>query len=78
MGFDRLIEAIAEKKNPTVAGLDPKLDYVPEYIRKQSFEKCGFTFVRQGEYVAKQLNQRFITREYIRLRDSSSGEYVGL
>ena len=41
-------------------------------------EKCGFTFVRQGEYVAKQLNQRFITREYIRLRDSSSGEYVGL
>ena len=39
MGFDRLIEAIAEKKNPTVAGLDPKLDYVPEYIRKQSFEK---------------------------------------
>ena len=43
MGFDRLIEAIAEKKNPTVAGLDPKLDYVPEYIRKQSFEKYGFT-----------------------------------
>ena len=43
MGFDRLIEAIAEKKNPTVAGLDPKLDYVPQYIRKQSFEKYGFT-----------------------------------
>src|SRR5699024_12686019 len=41
--FRSLIEAIAEKKNPTVAGLDPKLDYVPEYIRKQSFEKYGFT-----------------------------------
>ena len=28
MAFDRLIRAIDEKKNPTVAGLDPKLDYV--------------------------------------------------
>ena len=33
MAFDRLIRAIDEKKNPTVAGLDPKLDYVPEFIR---------------------------------------------
>ena len=29
MGFDRLIEKIAATQNPTVAGLDPKLDYVP-------------------------------------------------
>ncbi len=34
MAFDRLIRAIDEKKNPTVAGLDPKLDYVPEFIKK--------------------------------------------
>ena len=27
MAFDRLIEKIAEMQNPTVAGLDPKLDY---------------------------------------------------
>ncbi len=27
--IDILIEKIKEKKNPTVAGLDPKLDYVP-------------------------------------------------
>ena len=36
MAFDRLIRAIDEKKNPTVAGLDPKLDYVPEFIKKDS------------------------------------------
>lgn len=32
MSMDRLIEAILAKKNPTVAGLDPKLAYVPPQI----------------------------------------------
>lgn len=43
MGFDRLIEKINEKQNPTVAGLDPKLDYVPEYLKQKAFEKYGET-----------------------------------
>ncbi len=43
MSFDRLIEKIAEKQNPTVAGLDPKLDYVPDFIKKKAFEKHGET-----------------------------------
>lgn len=43
MGFDRLIKAIDEKQNPTVAGLDPKLQFIPEYIKKASFEKYGNT-----------------------------------
>ena len=33
MAFDRLIDNIIEKQNPTVAGLDPKLDYVPASIK---------------------------------------------
>ncbi len=37
MGFDRLIEHIREMQNPTVAGLDPKLDYVPKFIRDAAF-----------------------------------------
>ena len=32
-----------EKQNPTVAGLDPKLDYIPAYIREASYEKYGKT-----------------------------------
>ena len=32
---DLLIEKIKEKGNPTVAGLDPKLEYVPEFIKKE-------------------------------------------
>lgn len=43
MALDRLIEAIVEKQNPTVAGLDPKLDYIPTYIREASYEKYGKT-----------------------------------
>jgi len=34
MGMDRLIERIRLLKNPTVAGLDPKLSYVPGHIRE--------------------------------------------
>lgn len=43
MALDRLIEKIEQTQNPTVAGLDPKLDYVPEYIKRKCFEKHGET-----------------------------------
>lgn len=43
MSFDRLIKKIIETKNPTVVGLDPKLDYVPEFIKQECFEKDGQT-----------------------------------
>ena len=41
MSFDRLQEAIIAKKNPTVAGLDPKPEYVPARIRKECYDKYG-------------------------------------
>ena len=43
MSMDKLIEKIVEKQNPTVAGLDPKLSYIPEHIRSASYEKFGKT-----------------------------------
>lgn len=43
MGFDRLCTAILEKNNPTVAGLDPKLDFIPAFIKEASFRKYGNT-----------------------------------
>ena len=43
MAFDRLIKNIIEKQNPTVAGLDPKLDYVPASIKNACFEQYGKT-----------------------------------
>ena len=41
MGFDRLIEKIKETGNPSVVGLDPKLEYVPEFLRKRFQEEDG-------------------------------------
>lgn len=44
MSFDRLIEKIVKLQNPTVVGLDPKLDYVPAFIKEKKFKKYGKTF----------------------------------
>ncbi len=43
MSLDRLIAGIRQKQNPTVAGLDPKLDYIPQHIRRAAFEEHGAT-----------------------------------
>lgn len=43
MSMDRLLEKIVELQNPTVAGLDPKLSYIPAPIREESYRKYGKT-----------------------------------
>ena len=44
MSFDRLIKAIDKTGNPTVAGLDPKLDYIPDTIKEKAFAQYGRGF----------------------------------
>ncbi len=41
MSVDALVAKIKEKQNPSVAGLDPKIDYVPEFIRKKAYDEYG-------------------------------------
>ncbi|MCR5121333.1 MAG: orotidine-5'-phosphate decarboxylase [Ruminococcus sp.] len=43
MAFDRLIENIVKTQNPSVVGLDPKLEYVPKFIVEKRIEKHGKT-----------------------------------
>ena len=43
MALDRLIEAIDKTGNPTVAGLDPKLEYIPAFIVQKAFREYGET-----------------------------------
>jgi orotidine-5'-phosphate decarboxylase len=45
MSLDVLIEKIKKTGNPTAAGLDPKLDYIPDYIKQEAFEK-----IRKGSF----------------------------
>ncbi len=42
--IDKLIEKIKEMDNPTVAGLDPKADYIPDEIKNKAFAQYGETF----------------------------------
>lgn len=41
--IDSLIRKIKETENPTVVGLDPRFDYVPEFIRNEMLETYGET-----------------------------------
>ena len=41
MSFDILQDKIRAMKNPTVAGLDARIEYVPEYIRQAAYEEYG-------------------------------------
>lgn len=41
MSMDQLIEKIKIKNNPTVAGLDPKIEYIPRYIIDKNYALYG-------------------------------------
>ena len=41
MFVDTLIEKIKEKNNPSVVGLDPKIEYVPSFVKEEMFGKYG-------------------------------------
>ena len=38
---DELVRKIAEMENPTVLGLDPKLDYIPDFIKEHAEQILG-------------------------------------
>ena len=41
MSIDALVSKIKEKQNPSVAGLDPKIDYVPDFIKEKAYKNYG-------------------------------------
>lgn len=63
MSFDRLISKIIETKNPTVVGLDPKLEYVPEFIKEKCFKKDGETLEAAAKAIFK-FNKAIIDEIY--------------
>lgn len=51
MGIDRLIEAIGQKKNPTVLGLDPQPDHIPPELLEKHISEHGQTLeAMRGAY----------------------------
>ena len=57
--MDSLIKKIIEKKNPTVAGLDPKIDYVPEFIKAKYYKEYGET-LKGAAYAILEFNKGLI------------------
>ena len=51
MSVDMLIKKIKEKGNPSVAGLDPRVEYVPEYIREKAYKEYGKTLKGASEAI---------------------------
>jgi orotidine-5'-phosphate decarboxylase len=43
MAFGKLIESIVKTNNPTVVGLDPRLELLPEFIKQAAYEEYGQT-----------------------------------
>ncbi len=43
MGMQRLVNAVKAKQNPTVAGLDPRLDYLPSFLKEKAYAVYGKT-----------------------------------
>lgn len=59
MFADRLADRIKELKNPTVMGLDPKLEYIPVSVRKRNVELYGNTFRAASESILE-FNRRLM------------------
>ena len=51
MSFERLQDQIREMKNPTVAGLDPRLEFVPPYILEEAIKRHGETMRAAAEAI---------------------------
>ncbi len=63
MFIDKLVTGIKKLDNPTVAGLDPKLEYVPAFIREKAFKECGVGFEGAAEAIL-QFNKKLIDALY--------------
>ena len=53
MSFDVLQEKIREKANPTVAGLDARVEYVPPHILKKHTDRLGETLEAAAETICE-------------------------
>ncbi len=57
--IDRLVEQIKKKNNPTVMGLDPRIESVPAYIKNEAYKKYGQTLKGASEAILE-FNKKLI------------------
>lgn len=59
MFIDKLIVSIKKTNNPTVVGLDPRLDFVPDTIREKAFKEHGQNAAGAADAILR-FNKRII------------------
>ncbi len=50
---DRLLDAVDDKKNPSVVGLDPRLNNIPDHLKKEAMEGSSHPFQASGRAILK-------------------------
>ncbi len=60
---DKLAEKVLKKKNPSVLGLDPKLEYIPDSIKKKAFEENACKKKAAAQSIVE-FNRRLIDAVY--------------
>ena len=61
--INKLVSKIKKLNAPIVVGLDPMLNYVPEYIQKKAFDEYGETLEGAAEAIW-QFNKGIIDATY--------------
>lgn len=56
---DKLARKIIEKQNPSVLGLDPKLEYIPDSIKRKAFDEYS-CFEQAAAHSIAEFNKRLI------------------
>lgn len=63
MSFDNLIAKIIETQNPTVLGLDPKLDFIPDNLKEEAYVTNGKTLEGAADAILR-FNKALIDAVY--------------
>ena len=74
MSVDLLVQKIKEKGNPSVAGLDPVLDYVPRFIKDRAFAEYGRNLKGACEAIWE-FNKGLIDARFMRCTDLTARKY---
>ena len=61
--IDRLIQQIKKKNNPSMMGLDPRLENIPVFIREEAYKKHGKNFKGAAEAILV-FNKRLIDKTF--------------
>lgn len=61
--IDRLIQEVKKKNNPSIMGLDPRLDNIPGFIKNDAFTKWGKNFKGAAEAIIE-FNKTLIDKTF--------------